>query len=346
VWTIGGVSLSGNADESSRQVSASRIFSMPGAYPISLTVTNNCGGTGSANTVGGLPATITIVPAPPERPGIWADGDITNSGSIIVRGSSGKLHANGLLNTSGNVCADTSVSHTSSTAMNLSKIKFGASCATSAAVGTNVFYSQPKIAPEIIDVPAMRNLFRSQADFLFKADGNIYLAGSSAPMTAAQVSAAGLSGWSWSLKAKLWTYSSSTVIANGIYYMEGTNIKISNGGSSTSPPMVTLIAEGSILISNAPSFQPKLAGYGIVSANDVQISSKFGVSGNSGLVYAYGQIEFSNVTTVYGSIRAANFRRTDGTNGPDELDAGGQNLVVRASKGTITNKNVLTVFTP
>lgn len=280
------------------------------------------------------------------RIGILADGDIINTNNVFVRGPGGTIHANGSFQTSSNVCVDNFISHSSSSSMNLSKITSGTTCSTSATVGSNVYYTKPKLTPEIYDIPKLQSIFRPQADYIFKADGNIYPKGSSFAMTAAEKTAAGLNGWSWNSGAKLWSYSSGTVISTGIYYMEGSSIKISNGGNNASPPQITLITEGSIEITNAPAFQPKLPGYALLAGNDIKISSKIGVSGNPGLVYAYGHMEITNQSTFYGWLQAANFRRSDGTNGSDINDPGGNNLVAVASKGTLRLSNQTTVNTP
>lgn len=280
------------------------------------------------------------------RIAILADGDIINTNKVFTTGDDGIIHANGSFQTSSNVCIEQYVSESTSYSMNLSKITSGTSCSTPGTVGTNVYYSKPTRTPEIYDTTALQNNFRSQATYLFKSNGKIFKQGSSNAMTSAEITADNLSGWSYSPSAKLWSYSSSTVLTEGIYYMESSSIKITNGGSDTTPPKVTLITEGSIEITNAPAFQPKLPGYALLAANDIKISSKIGVSGNPGLVYAYGQMEITNQSTFYGWLQAANFRRSDGTNGIDANDPGGNNLVPVASKGTLRLSNVTTVNTP
>ncbi len=284
--------------------------------------------------------------APVSRIAILADGDIINTNNLFARGPGGAIHANGIFQTSSNVCVDNFVSHTSSTSMNLPKITSGTLCTTPATVGSNVEYSKPTITPEIYDIPELRSTFLPQADFIFKDDGTIFLSGSSTAMTSTERTSAGFDAWSWNSGSKLWSYSSGTAIPNGTYYMEGSSIKISNGGDDTTPPKITLITEGSIEITNAPAFQPKLAGYALLAANDIKISSKIGVLGNPGLVYAYGHMEITNQSTFYGWLQAANFRRSDGTNGADITDPGGNNLVAVASKGTLRISNKTTVNTP
>jgi hypothetical protein len=164
-------------------------------------------------------------------------------------------------------------------------------------------------------------------------------------MLAAERTAAGFAGWTKA--ATSWSYSSSTILSSYIYYFEGADIKITNGGSSGTPPQLTLICEGSIEISNGPTIQPKLPGYGIVSANDVKISSTSGIATNPGLIYAYGQMEVTNTSVVYGWLEAANYRQADGTNGADtaNLNYQGQNLVA-VGTGALRLSNKTTVNTP
>jgi hypothetical protein len=75
------------------------------------------------------------------------------------------------------------------------------------------------------------------------------------------------------------------------------------------------------------------------------LTSDLGTLDNPGLVYAYGQIEFDNQTNIYGSVIAANFCLPDGSNGADVSNVGGQNLVPRASRGTIHFSNKVAIRT-
>jgi predicted outer membrane repeat protein len=60
VWTIGGDAVAGSVDEDAKTVSATVTFSDAGVYPVQLTVTNDCGHSGSADTVGDLAAMVVI----------------------------------------------------------------------------------------------------------------------------------------------------------------------------------------------------------------------------------------------------------------------------------------------
>ncbi len=281
----------------------------------------------------------------PGRLAILADGDFSTSNEINVKGPNASAHANRSFSNSSEFCVENKISHGSVFSMNLSKITSGSACSTAGTVGVNVFYNQPKITPEIYDVPTLQIIFRPQADYILKGNGTIIKKGSAITMTAAEITAAGLSDWVWD-SGKKWKWGSGSLISDGIYYAEGSNLEITNGGNNTTPPKITLIAEGAIEISNGPSFQPKLLGFALVSGNDIKITSQIGVSGNPGLVYSYGQMEVTNQSTFYGWLQAANFRRNDGTNGFDENDPAGGNLVQGSSKGALRISNKTTVNAP
>jgi hypothetical protein len=120
-------------------------------------------------------------------------------------------------------------------------------------------------------------------------------------------------------------------------------MRVSNGGTST--PNVTFISEGSITY-NGPNIQPKFHGWALVSANDIVMHGNLGVSGNPGMIYAYGQIQTSGKLTIYGWLQAANFRRADGTNGPDANNFGGNNLVVSSVAGAIRISSATDIYSP
>jgi triacylglycerol esterase/lipase EstA (alpha/beta hydrolase family) len=63
VWTFDSISQTGTVNESNGTVTATHTFSSAGIYPITLTVNNGCGGTGSATTVDGLAAMVVVYEA-------------------------------------------------------------------------------------------------------------------------------------------------------------------------------------------------------------------------------------------------------------------------------------------
>jgi sugar lactone lactonase YvrE len=59
-WTCGDIVLPGDVDETSKIVTASHAFESAGVYLVTLTVTDQCGGSGTATTVGDLDAMIVV----------------------------------------------------------------------------------------------------------------------------------------------------------------------------------------------------------------------------------------------------------------------------------------------
>ena len=59
-WTFDSINVAGVVNESLKTVTASYTFTVPGIYAVSLAVTDNCGGSGSANTIGGISALVVV----------------------------------------------------------------------------------------------------------------------------------------------------------------------------------------------------------------------------------------------------------------------------------------------
>jgi hypothetical protein len=59
-WTVGSTNIAGTVNESTGAVTATFTPTAAGVYFVSLTVTNNCGQSGTANTVGGLSDILVI----------------------------------------------------------------------------------------------------------------------------------------------------------------------------------------------------------------------------------------------------------------------------------------------
>ncbi len=59
-WTFDSTTVAGTVNQTLKTVTASYSFPTPGVYLVSLTVNDNCGGSGSANVVGGLDAFVVV----------------------------------------------------------------------------------------------------------------------------------------------------------------------------------------------------------------------------------------------------------------------------------------------
>jgi hypothetical protein len=284
-------------------------------------------------------------------PGFLANGDVKLTNTVKVLGPMGIIQVNGSVNVpsgAGNfTCAEKKFQITG-TSIDIANSYTTPLCNTIGVPGTTILFNQPPYVPPIIDVNKLRSHYKRHANYVFADTGAIYPQTNGVEramsLSTNERQALGLNGWTWQSNTKTWSYSSNTVLVDAIYYFKNSNVKISNGGNSTTPPTISLLAEGSITITNEPAFQPKLPGFSLISANDIFISTRLGVINNPGFIYAYGQMKFSNQALVYGGVIAANFYREDGSTGPDALDPGGQNLVSRAA-GAIQFSNDVTIIT-
>ncbi len=94
IWMFDNISQAGTVNETSGTITTNYTFTSAGVYLVSLTVNNNCGGTGTANTVGDLTAMVVIYN--PDggfvTGGGWVDsplGAYTPNPSLIGRASFG-----------------------------------------------------------------------------------------------------------------------------------------------------------------------------------------------------------------------------------------------------------------
>ncbi|MDQ3801467.1 MAG: pilus assembly PilX N-terminal domain-containing protein [Acidobacteriota bacterium] len=286
-----------------------------------------------------------------DYPGFLADGDVKLTNTVKVLGPRGIMQVNGSVNVpggSGNfTCAEQRFLVTG-TSVELANSFTGPLCNTLGLPGSTILFNQPRFVPPVIDADKLRSDFKRYANYVFTDTGAIYPQTNGVEralsLSANEKQALGLQGWSWQGSSKTWSYSSNNPLPDAVYYFKNCNSKISNGGNTLLPPAITILSEGSITINNEPAFQSKLPGYSLVSANDIFISSRLGVINNPGIVYAYGQMKFSNKALIFGGVIAANFYRADGSNGADASDPGGQNLVSRES-GVIQFSNDVTIIT-
>ncbi len=59
-WMFDSITVAGTVNQTLKTASVSYSFTTPGVYSVSLTITDNCGGSGSANTVGTLDAFVVV----------------------------------------------------------------------------------------------------------------------------------------------------------------------------------------------------------------------------------------------------------------------------------------------
>ncbi len=310
---------------------------------ILIVTSTGVGRDGAAVTLESVVRSIAI-----QIPGLISNGDAKFASTVKVLGPYGKIQVNGTPQfTGGTKCAEDKFEFTSPPVA-LAGIWVGAACDVVPVAGTTLLFNQPPVVPPIIDLTRLKNEFKPFADFVFKNNGQIYPQTNgierATSLSAAEKTALGLHEWTYNSTLAEWSHKIDTRLPDGNYYFLDTNVAISKGGDISNPPKVTILSEGGITLNNEIALQPKLLGYAMVTANDLSMSSKYSTSSNPGLVYAYGQITFSNTTTIVGGMIAANFYKSDGTFGPDANGPGGLNLV-NGIHGAVQVSGNLTIIT-
>ena len=274
----------------------------------------------------GASATVEVMLARVELPGLLVDGNLRLNGNISVMGTGGSVHANGSLDIVGNPCAQEYFS-ASGPISGGGGAQGGAGCTRG---GSDVRPAQDPIPVPLI-IPAT---LRPRADYILGADGFVRnQAGAVVPSA----------GWSWDAGSRRWSGGGN--IAGGTYYAEG-NIDISGnpgrGGPGPSPLPLTLIAEGWIDVTGTPNLVPSLIGapaYSFVAGTDLRLAGNPGTT-YSGLLYAGDQIDFTGNPNVNGQVLANN----NGDLGypPNPADPA-QNNLIRLQAGSMAISGNVTI---
>ncbi len=285
-----------------------------------------------------------------EVPGLLINGEIKLNALMKVLGANGIMQINGPFDVAGtgkNSCAEVRFEFTGPP-IDFSQLRVGPMCDQIPVPGVSILFNQPRAVPEIIDIPRLASEFKPFATFVFKKNGEIYPQTNGVErvtsLSALEKIALGLQFWDFNNSQKEWSHKTDVRLPDGNYYFEDSNVSMSKGGDSVNPPKVTIMAEGGITLNNEVAFQPFLNDYAMVAANDIKMSSKYSTAANPGIVYAYGQIQYSGPVFVVGGMVAADFYKSDGTNGPDANGPGGLNLVSR-SNGVLQVMGTTTIVT-
>lgn len=263
----------------------------------------------------------TSIRSLPPLPALLINGKANVSGSVLIGGLNGVLHANDTLLVNGNPCASQYFS-TSANIVNPHKTK-GAGCHGAGVIRS----SQPIIEPPIYNI---RNDFYGKTDYIFGVEGaragKVY---NGAGVLIADTTLTGnkwvSSGaeWNWYPTQKAWVQSGSTIL-NASFYSEGNIAITGNFGSSLNPAEVTFIAEGCIYNQGKQYMAPKYQNFSLVAGTDIKITGRLTTSSTDdveleGITYAHHQINFSGTPTFKGPVIAANQA--------DTVSPGGSNLV-------------------
>ncbi len=253
-------------------------------------------------SVGIVGDTITTVQAevynPPGVPisAVTTNGNLTVSGSSVISGTCGSVHANGNVNFTGS--AIISIDATSS----------GTYSGGSETVGGTSGGGQPNI-----DVPLLNPAdYGPNADYKLASDGNVYDKNGNV---------VGSSPWSgWNYSSPKWTFSGSSSDAiNATYYVEGDTVISSSPGSVGFEWEVSVVATGFIEVSGDPIVENRKN-----ASDPYDIQNLFMIAGTDlkyngnasstveGLLYAYEQIQISGNPSIDGAVMAYDSTSVEG----------------------------------
>jgi hypothetical protein len=265
----------------------------------------------------GSTASSELVMAAQDLPAVIVNGPLKVSGHPQVLGNGGTIHANGDLELAGNPCATQFYSSVLSVSVSGSSVGSGGTCSS-----TNLD-TRPDSTP--LPLPLLTaDMFKAQATYWLNADGSIQDG-----QTGVLIKS--LPGWNFHKGSLTWSASSN--IAAGTYWVDG-NVDVSGSpGSAGSPLPLTLLAKYSIDISGSPDTQPHLTitgagmmptGLSMLAGTDLKMMGSYTQVYNS-LYYAGHQVDIAGTPVINGQVLAANLADTNYPGGNlVQLNASGQ----------------------
>lgn len=253
----------------------------------------------------GATATIEQVFGSVDLPAVIVNGNILATGNPTFMGAAGAIHANGSMEFAGNPCAQQYYSAVGAVTQSGGAAGGGATC-TAAAVDSRPD-SQP-ITPPIVTA----DTYQAQATYRLNANGTI---------TNGQTGAAIAGLPSWTFDAATQTWSGSSNIPSGTYWVDGNVIMGGTPGAqamwdaSNGMPL-TILARGSVSVGGSPRVIPHLmatglganpVGVSIIAGTDIQMAGGGGGGQTfTGFYLASHQVNISGSPTVNGQMIALN----------------------------------------
>jgi Tfp pilus assembly protein PilX len=235
---------------------------------------------------------------PIKMPALLVNGNLEMAGNAQVIGSQGSVHANGNLTITGNAVTITENATASGT--------------LTAGSGWDPGELESGGMPAI-PVPDIHAIdYFNDADFVLQANGRItnkdgttIYCNASANSNACRniTPPGGTAGFGWTFDGSGWDLSQNS--ANSATYYARTDVRITgNPGSSASPILLTIIAEGDIQISGNPDLRPEpLSELQFVTDQDLWIHGNLGVPlAFEGRILVREQIDFAGNPTLAGQV--------------------------------------------
>ncbi len=262
------------------------------------------------SAVGIVDGTTTRVEAlvfnPPGIPigAVTTNGDLTISGNSTVTGACGNVHANGDLTLSG-----------ASGTVNGNATSTGTTDPGTATVTGVALSSQAEIIVPFLDVTE----FKPYADYIFKADGNVYDDHDPAAGPIGSGSGPGWNGWKYQIGPQKWVNNSGNDALDAFIYIEG-NVSMNNGTAGTPGNKweLTLVATGYVDVSGNdnivnkrnPSHPVDIQNLYFIGGTDVKFNGNSGQT-VQGVFYAIEQIDVSGNADMTGAIMAYNIANVE-----------------------------------
>lgn len=215
---------------------------------------------------GGTTATLEATVGPITLPAIVTNTNLTISGNPTVNGSQGSVHSNGDLLIAGSA---TNISQNATASGNYSTT-------ATPTIGGQVGGGYPPLPIPPVNAAD----YRTDADFILKADGTIVSRLDETTVLCTGAACGAAFGWTPSavgggmLGLTEWDIdpANSGTATNGTFYVEG-HARISGSpGSGATPLEITIIAEGNVRITGNPDLRPDQPEIMFVTNMDLQIA--------------------------------------------------------------------------
>lgn len=217
---------------------------------------------------------------------ITVGGNLILGGNPTIQGTNGSVHANGDLQIQGS--PSISVSGSAAEIVTVS----GSPATPPGGWNSNA----PKVALPKID-PSQ---YISKANYVLESDGKVY---DNATNPRTLLATSSWNGFSWTSSAG-WTKGGSSTPPAGAIYVNG-SVKVTGGGSESSPWNTTLLVNGNIEMTGNPRITPFLPGVSLMALGDIKLRGNASAAPYvEGLIAAHEQIDIAGTPSFSGAVVA------------------------------------------
>jgi len=260
----------------------------------------------------GARAAVEVILGAAAMPAVVVQGNLEVRGNPTVTGPAGSIHANGVLELSGNPCTYVYYSSTAATTAS-GNVQGGASC-TAAGVDSRPFSPRinlPSLSPYNVARQAQAAGFTV---YTMQTNGTVFTGLPAGPAGSGIASTLVgpipvPAGFNFQNNGKTWRTSGQTQA--GTYYVLGNaDVTANTGAVGGGDVQLTILVEGSLTANGNPDVRPHatipfIGPILVVAGHDIDLGATFDSSYN-GLFYARHQLEISGSPTLNGQVIALN----------------------------------------